>query len=133
MFPYDKPIRSPEEHYTYSIIDAATEGWRRYSDHRVPGLIINEYSDPNKRRTTLPIAPSDNDNIAMHPNVLIVRYLESYEHAGVYHVSLCGERIGTVASLTTVKKSASGLYVHYLNDKDFSRCVSMQQNLPKDL
>jgi hypothetical protein len=95
MFPYGEPIRSPEERNIYSKIDADTEGWRRCTDHPVSGSIIDKFIDPIKRSVSLPVAPFDYEKIGVPPNVLIIMYLESCENAGVYHVSLCGERIGT--------------------------------------
>jgi hypothetical protein len=76
MVTYNETIRSPEEHYTYTRIDAAKEGWRRYIDHRVPGLLINKHSDPNKRIASLPISPFSYRNSVWYLSVLIIRYLE---------------------------------------------------------
>lgn len=113
---------------------AKSEGWRQYIDfHDTPGWIINNFSHPEKRNLTFPIA-NCSGKFCYVGKVLRVLYLRSYTGMGRVNVHICGElaykakELGksTIDGLDVFEKfSVPNSYIHKITPPEAQRCESL--------
>lgn len=112
---------------------AGKEGWRVYIDyHDTPGWIINEFSHPDKRTLSFPVASSHTGTV-IH-TMLRVLYLRSFTGMGRVNVHICGEIAykghetgrSTIDALDVLDPvSVPNAYIHILTVQEAARCDAL--------